>query len=224
MIKNLYECCVFDLDGTLLDTSCGLLNSLDYTIEKCGLPPFPEEKRLSIIGPPIKISLKKQYGLSDADADDALAVFREYYETKELFSASLYPGIPKLLGDLRDRGIRVALGTYKVETFAEKLLEHFTIAEYFTYVGAADPEGKMSKTDILNLCAKKVNGGRKDGMLMIGDSSFDAVGAMEAHMDFLAVTYGFGFKEVTDVRRFPHVGICHSAKEVGDFCGSYGRD
>lgn len=221
MIKNPYECCIFDLDGTLLDTSRGLLNSLDYTIEKCGLPPFPEEKRLSIIGPPIKTSLKKQYRLSEEKANEALAVFREYYETKELFSAALYPGISELLPALRDRGIKVALGTYKVERFALRLLEHFNIRPYFTFVGAADPAGKMSKTDILNLCAGKMNGGRKDGILMIGDSEFDAVGAREAHMDFLAVTYGFGFKKDTDLGGFPHVGICNSVKEVGDFCGLY---
>ena len=221
MIKNYYECCVFDLDGTLFDTSRGLLNSLDYTIEKCGLPPFPEEQRLSIIGPPIITSLKKQYRLSEREASEALAVFREYYETEELFSAALYPGIPELLSNLGERGIRIALGTYKVESFALRLLEHFNIRPYFTFVGAADPEGKMSKTDILNLCAAKMNGGRKDGILMIGDSEFDAVGAMEAHLDFLAVTYGFGFKKESDLGDFPHVGICNSVKEVGDFCGLY---
>ncbi len=221
MDEKIYECCIFDLDGTLLDTSCGLLNSLDYTIEKCGLPPFPEEKRLSIIGPPIKVSLKKQYGLSEEEADKALAVFREYYEAEELFSASLYPGIPSLLEALRSRGIKVALGTYKVKRFALKLLEHFNIGSYFNFIGAADPEGKMTKTDILNLCAEKLNGGRKKGILMIGDSQFDAVGAMEAHMDFLAVTYGFGFKSMTDLGALPHVGICNSVRKVGDFCGLY---
>ena len=185
------------------------------------MPPFPEENRLSIIGPPIKVSLKEQYGLSEEAADKALAVFREYYETKELFSASLYPGIPALLELLQSRGVKVALGTYKMKNFAMRILEHFDIAKYFNFVGAADPEGKMTKTDILNLCADKLNGGRKKGILMIGDSRFDAVGAMEAHMDFLAVTYGFGFKNMTDPGAFPNVGICNSVREVGDFCGLY---
>lgn len=221
MIQNSYECCIFDLDGTLLNTSQGLLNSLDYTIKKCGLPPFPEEKRLSIIGPPIKVSLKKQYQLSEPDADEALSVFRAYYETQELFSASLYQGIPELLKTMRGRGIKIALGTYKVEHFARRLLDYFNISRYFTFVGAADAEGKRTKTDILNLCARQMNGGRKDGILMIGDSQFDAVGAMEAHMDFLAVTYGFGFHNAADLKGFPHVGICDSVEEVGDFCGLY---
>ncbi len=221
MIQNSYECCIFDLDGTLLNTSQGLLNSLDYTIKKCGLPPFPEEKRLSIIGPPIKVSLKKQYQLSESDADEALSVFRAYYETQELFSASLYQGIPELLQAMWDRGIKIALGTYKVEHFARRLLDHFNISRYFSFIGAADPEGKRTKTDILNLCARQMNGGRKDSILMIGDSRFDAVGAMEAHMDFLAVTYGFGFRNVADLKGFPHVGICNSVEEVGDFCGLY---
>lgn len=76
MVKRFYECCIFDLDGTLLDRSCGLLNSLDYTITKCGL---------TVIGPPIKVSFKKQYGLSEEEANKALAVFCEYYEIKAFF-------------------------------------------------------------------------------------------------------------------------------------------
>ncbi len=219
MNNKSYECCIFDLDGTLLDTSAGLLRSLDYTIAICNLPPFPEEKRLSIIGPPIRVSLQNQYHLSDSKADKALAVFREYYESEELFSASLYPGIPQLLARLRERGIKLALGTYKMIGFARDILAHFEIEEYFNYIGGADPAGKRTKTDILNLCLAELTGGNPDRALMVGDSQFDARAAAEAGIDFLAVTYGFGFKTQAEVKRFSHVGVCHTVEEVGDFCG-----
>ncbi len=195
MVEKIYECCIFDLDGILLDTSCGLLNSLDYTIKNAFYRLSLKKSGCSMIGPPIKFSLKKQYGLYEA-ADKSLAVFCEYYETKELFSASLYSSIPALL-------------------------DHFGVAKYFNFIGCADPAGKMTKTDILNLCADKLNGGRKKGILIIGSEPFDTVGAMEVHMDFLAETYGFGFKNMKVPGAVPNVGICNSVREVGDSCGLY---
>ena len=59
----MYKAVIFDLDGTLLDTSAGVLKSVDYTIEKMGYQPLAEEVKRTFIGPPIKKSLMKQYGL-----------------------------------------------------------------------------------------------------------------------------------------------------------------
>lgn len=211
-----YECCLFDLDGTLLDTSAGLLRSLDYAIEKLRLPAFPADKRLSIIGPPVRVSLQNQYQLTEKEADTAVSVFREYYESEALFSAEVYEGIPTVLDDLKTAGYKLALATYKRIDFAERLLHYFSLAEYFDYIGGADFAGILTKTDIINLCVEKL-GSEKAKALMIGDSRFDAEGAARAGVDFLALTYGFGFKTGADLAAYRHVGMCESPADIEKF-------
>ena len=45
---------LFDLDGTLVDTSAGIINSIQYTIKKLQLPSLSEQMLYSFIGPPVK--------------------------------------------------------------------------------------------------------------------------------------------------------------------------
>ena len=216
MKNGFYKCCLFDLDGTLLDTSAGLLRSLDYAVEKQGLPAFPEDKRLSIIGPPVRVSLKNQYHLTEKEADAAVSAFRSYYEGEALFLAEVYPGIPAVLKDLKAAGYQIALATYKRIDYAERLLNHFALAEYFDYIGGADFAGILTKADIINLCTEKLNV-KKQAALMLGDSRFDAEGAAEAGVDFLALTYGFGFKKKEDLAGYRHIGCCASPEEIKNF-------
>ena len=60
----MYEIAVFDVDGTLLDTTEGVIAAVEYTIEKKGLKPLDRETLLTFIGPPIQDSFARVYGLS----------------------------------------------------------------------------------------------------------------------------------------------------------------
>ena len=60
MIKNV----IFDLDGTLLDTSEGILLSVEHTVKTLGYGELTHEQKLSFIGPPVQVSLKRLYGRS----------------------------------------------------------------------------------------------------------------------------------------------------------------
>ena len=74
-----YKCVIFDVDGTLLDTSEGMLSAVRYTIAKFGLAPLDEATIKSFIGPPIQHSFKRVYGFVDEVIADMAAVFRDRY-------------------------------------------------------------------------------------------------------------------------------------------------
>jgi phosphoglycolate phosphatase len=57
-------------------------------------------------------------------------------------------------------------------------------------------------------------GGTQDTSLLIGDSSYDALGAQEAGIDFLGVTYGFGFSSLSDANYYPNIGCAETVKDV----------
>lgn len=189
----MYKGIIFDLDGTLLDTSEGVLASIRHTIKTMNYRELPLETLLTFIGPPVKHSLIKHYGLTDQEAEEATEVFRQQYKDEDLLKARPYDGILELLKSLKDQGFLVGVATLKREDYAVTILEHFGIAEFCDLICGSDFANKMTKADVLKKCMDglKLN---PSETLLIGDTSSDGNGAKEAGADFMAVTFGFGYK------------------------------
>ncbi len=212
-----YNCLVFDVDGTLLDTSEGMLAAVRYTIERFGLEPLEEETIKSFIGPPIQHSFQRVYGFADDVIADMAAVFRERYKEKDLLLAKAYDGIYDVMDHLQQTGTAIAIATYKREDYAARLLHAFGFDRYTDLIFGSDFEGRLRKKDIIELALKKAGIADHAKALMVGDSDNDAIGAAEIGTDFLGVTYGFGFKTRADVERFRAVGTADTPREIIDF-------
>ena len=151
----MYKGIIFDLDGTLLDTSEGVLASIRHTIKTMNYRELPLETLLTFIGPPVKRSLMNHYGLTDQEADEATEVFRQQYKNKDLLKAKPYDGILELLKALKDQGFLVGVATLKREDYAHTILEHFGIAKLCDLICGSDFESRMTKTDVLRKCLSK---------------------------------------------------------------------
>ena len=88
---------LFDLDGTLLDTTDGVLESAVYAAVSLGREPLPHETMLRFVGPPIQESFMRHYGMDEAGAQEAANRFRSYYKENALFKAKPYPGLIETL-------------------------------------------------------------------------------------------------------------------------------
>lgn len=191
---NQYKLIIFDLDGTILDTTEGILSSVNYTIEKYNLPKPSYETLLSFIGPPIQLSFKKIYDLPDEKIQEMAVVFRNCYsESENLYKAIAYEGIYELFSYLVAHGYKVAIATYKREDYALRLLKKFHFDDYTDIMFGGDNENKLKKKDIIIKCLEKARVDNPGEAVMIGDTEHDANGAKELGLDFIAVTYGFGF-------------------------------
>lgn len=212
MIKNV----IFDLDGTLLDTTEGVLESVKYSAKELGYPELSDKELRTFIGPPVQLSFKKYYGCDDKRAQMAADLFRKHYKDASLFKAKPYDGIYELCEALKSQNIRMAVATYKREDYALALLCHFGFDRYCVSMHGADNNNILKKEDIVELCRKEL-GSVKDECVLVGDTEHDAAGASKAGIPFLAVTYGFGFKTERDVQSFPHIGVADSPVEIADF-------
>ena len=189
-----YKLVIFDLDGTILDTTEGILLAVEHTIKKCQLPDLPYDTLLSFIGPPIQTSFKKIYGLPDEKVQEMAVEFRECYSNSDnLFKAIPYEGIYELFTFLKEHGFKIAVATYKREDYALCLLNKFHFDDYTDIMFGGDNENKLKKKDIILKCLEKAGVDTPADALMIGDTEHDANGAKELGMDFVAVTYGFGY-------------------------------
>jgi phosphoglycolate phosphatase len=167
---------------------------------------------LNFVGPPIQNSFMTYYGCSKEDAQKAADVFREYYKTQALLKAVLYDGIYQLCDELKQKGKKMAVATYKREDYALTILKHFGLDKYFTSMHGADNNNVLTKADIVDLCIKEI-GGDRGKTVLIGDTCYDAIGAENAKVSFIAVTYGFGFKK-NEVLNFPNIGIADTPMDV----------
>lgn len=217
MSEKNYGMAVFDVDGTLLDTTEGMLAAVRYAVQAAELPLLSEEAFLTFIGPPIQNSLKAHYELSDEEVQRIAELFRDRYKTKDLFKAVPYRGIYELLDRLKKADIEIAIATYKREDYALELLKYFHFDRYTDIMHGADNFNKLKKKDIIIKCMKEAGISDYQHAVMIGDSENDAIGAEALGMNFLGVTYGFGFHSAEDVKVFPNIGIAEKPVEISDF-------
>ena len=120
-------------------------------------------------------------------------VFRKYYASEGCLIAEPYEGIFDVLRAVREAGAKTAVGTNKREDYAKKMLEHFGLAPLFDVIHGPDDAGVLKKPDLIVMCAEEC-GVPLQRTLMVGDSVSDSNGARTAGVDFLGLTYGYGFK------------------------------
>lgn len=206
---------IFDLDGTLLDTREGIIESAKYAAQELGYEQLPYETMLTFVGPPIQASFMKHYGCDKDSAQRAADVFRDYYKNQALYLAKPYEGIYDLCRTLKDNGIRMSVATYKREDYATDLLRHFDFDKYCDPMHGADNNNVLRKEDIVRMCMEEM-GASKEDTVLIGDTDNDAKGALKAGISFIAVTYGFGFKTEEDVSEYPYIGVLDTPMGAAD--------
>ena len=210
-----YELVIFDVDGTLLDTSEGVLSSVKYTIERFGFD-MPDDKQLrTFIGPPIQRSFANTFGLSGDIIQEMTAVYRDRYKGDDLIKAVPYEGIYECFDSLESNGIKTAIATYKRDDYAQRIMKHFHFDDHTKIIHGADDNNKLSKSDIIEICINE-SGIAKEKVLMVGDTDNDAIGAEGIGVDFLAVTFGFGFKPGEEIT-YPHVHVSDTAADIASF-------
>ena len=151
----------FDLDGTLTDPFEGITGSILYALGKMGRE-LPERDSLrSFIGPPLIPSFRTFLGMTQAEAERALGLYREYYAEHGLFENRVYPGIPALLDRLKRAGRILCLATSKPETFARRILEHFSLDGYFREICGATLDGsRETKGEVLKELVRRLSAAR----------------------------------------------------------------
>ena len=207
----MYSIILFDLDGTLMNTSPGIFDTANYTMRQLGFPPVPERQLRKFVGPPLKECFKVACRLDDSLIPEACAIYRKRYDEKGRFMAEVYDGMTGVLETLRNEGRQIAVATLKHEKLANEVLEYFKLSPYFDAIVGADLDGVRTKAGIIEMALERLGGRDKSLSLMIGDTPHDLIGAQTAGVDLLAVDYGFGFPRGVDLSSEPGVvGVADS--------------
>lgn len=188
-----YKTIFFDLDGTLTDSSPGILNSVKYALTEMGRK-IPDETILGeFLGPPLTDSFRKFCNMTEAEAKEAATLYRSVYKDKCVTENSLYDGIVQTLEQLKNAGKILAVATTKPIFLAEKIVSHYGIREFFTQVCGSAPDGAGGDKALVIKSALEVCGETDlSQALMIGDRFYDIEGAKTVGIDSVGVLYGYG--------------------------------
>ncbi|MBP3382096.1 MAG: HAD hydrolase-like protein [Clostridia bacterium] len=188
-----YPYVFFDLDGTLTDPAIGITNAVMYALQYFGIDVADRRELYPFIGPPLKESFEKFYQLTSEQAEEALREYRVYFSDKGLYENTVYDGIPALLQALCDNGCKVVLATSKPAVYAERILEHFDLRKYFTFVSGSELNGdRVDKAEVIRYALDALHITDVKQVIMVGDRCFDVEGAATCGVDAIGVTYGYG--------------------------------
>lgn len=193
-----YSCILLDLDGTITDSAPGITATIAWTLEKMGVPVPPREQLLHWVGPPIMDSFRDLAGFDLEQSERALMIYREKYLDDGAYDATLYPGVGPLIREIGRRGIPLSLATSKPELPATLILEHLSLAEYFTVItGASADEKRSAKADVVAEALLRLSslGHDVSRPVMVGDRIHDIEGAAAHDVPTIAVEWGYGFAE-----------------------------
>lgn len=185
----------FDLDGTITESGPGIIASVRYSLEKMGYPSDDTETLKKFIGPPLKDSYMRFYGMTREQAEEAICCYREYYADKGIFENALYEGITDSLRRLKDAGKKLVIATSKPEKYAKMIAEHFGFAVYFDEIcGATMDEKLVEKADIIAYAMDKLDlkPENQQKILMVGDRKHDILGAKANGLKSMGVLFGYG--------------------------------
>lgn len=194
-----YKLAIFDLDGTLIDSSPGIIDCVKRTIVHYRLGDLSEETLRSFIGPPVEYSFNRYFGLKGDTLAEVCAYFRELYSTEGIYGATLYNGIVNVLDTLHARGMKTAIATNKRQRYTIPLLEHLGIMDKFDSVYGTDDNGQLTKDILIARCMEQCGISSTCQVVMIGDTCHDRNAAEMAGVEFRPVAYGFGYSPKDDI-------------------------
>jgi phosphoglycolate phosphatase len=184
---------IFDLDGTLVDSRLDLANAVNATRAHLGMEALANERVYTYVGNGAPVLIRRAIGeqATEAEVQEALEFFLEYYREHDLDNTVLYPGVREALDRFRAAGKRMAVLTNKPVRMSNSIVTGLGVAEHFfrVYGGNSFEFKKPNPIGIEKLMAEAGVG--REAALMVGDSSVDVHTARNAGIRCCGVTYGF---------------------------------
>lgn len=188
--------CIFDLDGTLVNSLCDLADSMNYALKKHGFQPHETEKYKKMVGSGISVLADRAMVIPAGSADSEmkkalLADYNEYYHIHCMDKTRPYENIKELLDELDKRNIMYSVMSNKPDNFSKRIVKTLFPENQFASVwGKRDGfERKPSPQSVCALIDEL--GVKKEECLYIGDSDIDVLTAQNAGLKFCGVEWGF---------------------------------
>ncbi len=191
---------IFDLDGTLVDSRMDLANAVNAARAHMGMGPLENERVYSYVGNGAPLLIRRALGpqATEAEIQEALEYFLEYYGEHDLDHTALYPGVEEAIERLRAAGKRMAVLTNKPVRMSRAIVEGLGVGGHFFQVYGGNSFEFKKPNPIGIEALMKEAGVDRGACIMVGDSSVDVQTARNAGIQCCGVTYGFQPETLAD--------------------------
>src|SRR5262245_12676519 len=212
-----YQCLLFDLDGTLVDSRADLIHSINLMLVELGRETLPGARVLNYVGEGARLLVERSLRANQNgaragyDVDHALEVFLRHYRAHLLDQTRVYPEVEQTLTRLGH--IPKAVVTNKPYEFTMSLLEGIGLSHYFKIVFGGDSLTERKPSPMMLIEAARRCGAQASECLMVGDSRVDVEAGRAAGMKTCGYVPGFrGRTELVDA------GVDYVIERFGELC------
>ncbi len=208
--------CIFDLDGTLINSLQDLAEAMNFALQNSGFPTHPTEDYRQLVGSGVSVLADRAVGecqpYTAAVKDRILSDFSDYYTVHCLDHTRPYPGIDRLLQQLRQNGILCAVNSNKPDAFTKAIVDRLFPSKPFAAIrGKVDGcERKPSPEGALAIM--KLADCTPENTVYIGDSNVDGQTAANAGVRFYGVSWGF--RSVQELLQSGAAAVAESPEEL----------
>jgi len=201
---------LFDLDGTLVDSSRAIREALDQALKSLGRH-YPADCPIErLIGTPLVDIFRDQFGIVGEPAERAIAHYRQYYDRQARAGTRVYDHVEETLDRLCASGMDLFVATVKPSPIAEKVLREMGLHRHFKGVsGSSMDHLRRDKGDIIRHTLQQF-GLEAGHAVMVGDRAQDIHGARQNGLYAVGVTYGFGSLAELSAAGPDHLADCAS--------------
>ncbi|GAA1921325.1 HAD family hydrolase [Microbacterium aoyamense] len=201
--RSAWTCILWDVDGTIVDASDGILRRLTITLEHFGRTPPQRSELAHWIGPPMYDSFQVNVGMTPEESSNAVAFYRalgkqDGYTT----GAKLFPGVAGIIAEVAECGIPQATASSKPEIQVVALMEHFGLAPAFRAIVGATPDERTlaTKADIVAEALRQLQAQGVDTSrpVLVGDRHHDVEGGAVHGVPTIFVRWGFSWPHEAD--------------------------
>jgi len=179
---------LFDLDGTLIDSTEAIVQSFYHTFDHVGDPRPTRAAIEDTISAPLEVQLAS---LMDRDPVEMARIYRDHYFATSTDSTVLLPEVRDTLEQLKAAGLALGIATSKSRKGSEILLDHLGVRDYFdSLIGADDVTHTKPHPEAL-LVSLELMGVAADEAVYVGDTHFDTQAARRAKIPCIGVATGY---------------------------------
>lgn len=191
-MQKKYKTIIFDLDGTLLNTLEDLHTSANYALQNCGMPERSLEEIRHFVGNGVQrlMELSVPEGTSKEKQEEAFSIFKEHYALHCNDKTDLYPGVAKLLEQLKKEEFRIAIVSNKLQEGVDTLFRQYFKDTVEIAIGVREGLHKKPAPDSVYEAMEQLHS-QKEETVYVGDSEVDIATAQNAGLPCINVTWGF---------------------------------
>jgi len=190
-----YTFIIFDLDGTLTDTSEGIMRCLRFALEQINITLEDIEELRPYVGRPVKEVLMQNFGLSEETADKVTSYYLEKYDTEGIFCQHLYPDIEGLLQYLFEEGYRLAIVSSKSQEDVDIACMMYHIQPLFERTLGNTGNTKTKAELLCQIVHEAGMDDAKESCVFIADRGADIQAARDCGINSIGVLWSYGSME-----------------------------